>query len=74
MLFDVGVHFHKLYGVVNLDLMVSNVGLMTKMNGYEIDMPSAFNVGFNNKPNFLINKLFNPPLERISKVFPRRNL
>jgi len=47
MLFDVGLHFHKLYGIVNLDLMVSNIGLMTKMNGYEIDMPSAFNVGFN---------------------------
>jgi len=45
-LFDIGLHFHKLYGMVNLDLGVSNIGMMTKMNGFEIEQPSAFNVGF----------------------------
>ena len=46
LLLDVGLHFHKLYGMVNLDLGVSNFGYMTKINGYEIEQPSAFNVGF----------------------------
>lgn len=46
VLLDLGLHFHKLYGMVNLDLGVSNFGYMTKINGYEIDQPSAFNIGF----------------------------
>ena len=47
MLFDTGLHFHKLYGIINLDFMVSNIGIMTKINGYEPEIPASVNVGFN---------------------------
>ena len=68
MLFDTGLHFHKLYGIINLDFMVSNIGIMTKINGYEPEIPASVNVGFNipinqkffikNMTNYSENHLF----------------
>ncbi len=45
MLFDAGIHLEKLYGRVNVDFAVQNFGLMTKMNGYSLEIPTSFNVG-----------------------------
>ena len=45
MLFDVGVHLERLYGKVDVDFMISNFGLMTKINGYDVDIPTSLNIG-----------------------------
>ncbi len=45
MLFDVGVHMEKLWNKLDVDLGIQNFGLMTKINGYEIENPTSLNFG-----------------------------
>jgi len=45
LLFDVGVHMDNFYNKLDIDLMIANFGYMTKINGYEIEIPTSLNVG-----------------------------
>ena len=45
MLFDVGVHMEKLWNKIYVALGIQNFGLMTKINGYEIENPTSLNFG-----------------------------
>ena len=45
MLFDVGVHMEKLWNKLDVDLGIQNFGLMTKINGYQIENHTSLNFG-----------------------------
>ena len=47
MLFDVGIHMDDFWKKLDMDIMIANFGIMTKMNGYEIDIPTSLNLGVN---------------------------
>ena len=45
MLFDLGVLMEKPRNKLDVDLGIQNFGLMTKINGYEIENPTSLNFG-----------------------------